>query len=285
MLKEHYYYLVAGLEDLAFDTGKGYTEMAEFREELKNNLHPSDYQLISLLFLPYDNNNLIAFSEGKTDVWDPFGSYSESDFEEQKRINNSILREKNVLPDYMVELLAELGDNEEVIDRISAWKNLAEGYIRLVLNSGNRFLEEWIRFDRDLNNILALINSKDLNLDANRYIIGDDPFAKELIELFNSGKDFAIPVEPEYAPMIFRITVENEFLERERKIDLARWNFIDSMTFFEYFTIDLILGYLIKLLIVLRWKRLDPETGRMMLQKFIGEMEAHVVAGDFNIEY
>lgn len=285
MLKRRYYYLVAGLEDLAFDTGKGHTEMAEFREELKNNLHPSDYKLISLLFLPYDNNNFIAFSEGKTDVWDPFGSYSPGDFEEQKRINNSILGEKNILPDYMVELLAARGDDEEAFDRVSAWKKLAEGYIRLALNSGNRFLKEWIRFDRDLNNILALINAKELNLDANRYIIGDDPFAAELIELYNSGKDFVIPAEPEYAPIIFRIAVENEFLERERKIDLARWNFIDTMTFFEYFTIDLILGYLIKLSIVLRWKRLDPETGKIMLQKFIGEMEALVVSGGFNVKY
>jgi len=283
MLKRHYYYLVAGFADLIFDSGKGYTEMTEFREELKTNLKPDDYSLLSILFLPHDNNNFVAFSEGNTDTWDILGSYSISDFEEQKRIINSILREENILPDYMVELLAADNEDEEIIDRILIRKKLTEGYIRLALNSGNRFLEKWIRFDTDLNNILAYINAKALNLNANRYIIGDDPFAKELIGLFNSGKDFVIPVEPEYAPMIFGIVVENEFLERERKIDLARWNFIDSMTFFEYFTIDLILGYLIKLSIVLRWKRLDPETGRMMLQKLITEMEAQVISGDFNV--
>jgi hypothetical protein len=284
ILKRQYHCFVAGLADLAFDSTKSVMDMAEFREELKTILHPGDYLTLSVLFLPHDNKNLIAFLESKDTTWDPLGNYSIQDFEEQERIINSILKENNILPEYMVGLMTDWFNTEGGIDKFEMDKRLTEGYINIALDSGNRFLEKWISFDRDLNNIFILLNSKSLNLDANMYIIGDDPFATELAGIFNSGKDFHIPAEPEYAHMIFKIATENEFLDRERKIDMARWDFIDSATFFEYFTLDMIIGYLIKLSIVLRWKQLDPETGKMMLEKLIEDMESPVLTGNYTVK-
>lgn len=280
----YYHCLVAGLADLVFDSSKNYLDMVEFREELKNALHPLDFSLISILFLPYDNKNIVAFLEGNDDSWHPLGSYTLQDFKEQKRIIYSILREKNILPDYMVELITAWFDEEKEIGKIEIGNILAEGYINMALNSGNWFLEKWFRFERDLNNIFTLINSKSLNLDAGTFMIGNDPFTRELKEIYNRGKDFIIPSEPDYASMIFKIATETEFLERERRIDLTRWDFVDSITTFEYFTINLILGYLIKLSIVLRWQQLKPETGKMMLQKLIDDMEAPVLSGNFAVK-
>ena len=279
-LKNYYYYFVAGLADLVFDTGKSLPDMSDFREELKNNLHPRDYYLTSLLFLPNDNRNLISFLEKKDDVWDSLGTYSHEDFEEQMRIIKSILKEKNILPDYMVGLMLEWINSEEGIKSGEMRKKLSEGYVRKAIDSGNRFLEKWVRFDTDLNNIFTFINAKSLNLDPADYLIGDDPLTNELLELFRSGKDFPINFEPEYVSAIFKIALENEFLERERKTDIARWNYIDTVTCFEYFTIDLILGYLIKYSMVLRWGKLDPETGKEMLQKFIKETESLIISGN-----
>ncbi len=277
MFKRRYYYLVAGFADLIFDSGKGYPDLMEFREELKNNLHPSDYHLVSLLFLPYDNDNMIAFLENKTDSWNALGNYSLEDFEEEKRVLQSVIKMKDLLPPYMVDVMSRYIIEENTFDRVSLWKDLNEGYIEMVLNSGNSFLKQWISYDRDVRNIFTLVNTKELDLDAERYLIGNDPFTQELISIFNSGRDFLIPQEPEYASSVFRIATENEFIDKERKIDMERWNFIDTVTFFEYFTIDLILGYLIKYKIVLRWKQLEPETGEMMLRKMIREMETQVM--------
>ena len=110
-------------------------------------------------------------------------------------------------------------------------------------------------------------------------MVGDDPFTRELLDLFKAGKDFSVSFEPDHVSDIFKIATESEFLERERKIDLLKWNFIDTITFFEYFNIDLILGYLVKYSIVLRWDRLNPETGREMLRKFIADTEASISNG------
>lgn len=282
MLKRRYYYFVAGLTDLLFDSGKGLPEMKEFREELRNNLHPDDYHLTTILFLPNDNKNLVSFLKGKKNNWDVDGNFSPEIFEEQKRILKSVLKEKDVLPDYMVRIMNEWYESETGIKNVQLNKRLAEGYVDIALNSGNRFLEKWVKFDTDLKNIFIFLNSKILELEVGHYLIGSDPFTEELSELFTSGKDFNIPAEPEYAPEIFKIATENEFIERERKTDLARWNYIDNLTFFEYFTIDFIIGYLIKYSIVLRWLKLEPETGKKMLQKFVNDMEKSVLSGDFS---
>lgn len=285
MMQIRYYHcFVAGLADLVFDAGKSYVDMAEFREELKSTLHPKDYSHVSTLFLPHDNKNIVTFLEGNGDSFDPLGNYSPQDFEEQKQIIFSILEEKNILPDYMVEMMTEWYEAENGIDKIEMGNKLTKGYINKALDSGNRFLEKWIRFDRDLKNIFILLNSKSLELNTSSFFIGDDPFTKELADIYDRGKDFVIPSEPDYAPMIFRIATENEFLEREKKVDLVRWDYIDSISTFEYFTIDLILGYLVKLSIVLRWNKLEPETGKMMLQKLIDDIEAPVLSDNFTVQ-
>ncbi|HBE40691.1 MAG TPA: hypothetical protein DDW27_05725 [Bacteroidales bacterium] len=281
MLRREYHCFVAGLADLVFDSGKNIVSMMDFREELKRVLHPSDYSKIVILFLPADNRNLVSFLSGVEELPDPLGTYTLQEFAEQKRIIHSILKEDIILPRYMVEFMTDWLNSEDGIEELEADRRLTEGYINTALNSGNRFLEKWIRFDRDLNNIFTLINSKMLGLNAVNLIIGDDPLAAQLREIYSSGKDFQVPAEPEYAPMIFKIAVESEFLEREKKTDIARWDFIDSETFFEYFTIDMILGYTIKLSVVNRWKMLDPETGKMMLDRLIKDMETPVLSGTF----
>ncbi len=265
--------MIAGLADLVFDSGKGFADMAEFRDELKSILHPSDYLLVSVLFLPHDNKNLMSFLGDNATTWDPLGNYSLQDMEEQKRITESILKEDDILPSYMVEAITGWFHPESVNDRLETEKKLTEGYLKTALSSGNCFLENYTVFDRDLRNIFALVNSKALGLDAIKFISGDDPFSSWLREVYKSGKDFQIPAEPGYVPVLFKIVMENEFLERERKCDIARWDFVNEETFFEYFTIDWLLGYLIKLSIVIRWKQLDPEAGKSMLKKLVAEME------------
>lgn len=281
MFSRHYYYLVAGLSDLIFDSKAGLT-IGEFREELRVNLHPDDFSLVSLLFLPHDNKNLFSFLTGKEGEWDEGGTYTFADFEEQKRVIESILKEKDVLPEYMVDIMTGFYGSEEGVDEAQLRKKLSEGYIDMVLGSGNRFLEQWIRYDTDINNIYTFLNAKKLGLDVEKHLIGGDSLADELRELYRSGKDFVIPIEPDYAQAIFRIATENEFHEAEKKTDLERWSYLDSLTFFEYFTIDQVLGYLVRFLIVKRWERLDPETGKKMLKMLVEGMESDVIAGSLN---
>jgi hypothetical protein len=57
------------------------------------------------------------------------------------------------------------------------------------------------------------------------------------------------------------------------KFDLIKWKYLDENTFFHYFTIEKVIGYLIKLLLVDRWLKLDEEKGEQLFKKFISDLE------------
>jgi hypothetical protein len=273
MFKRYYHCFIAGLYDIAFDDGKNLNSLDHFRSELKDILHPDDYKLASLLFMQYDNKNLIRFMAGISEEHNYQGNFTPDDFEEQIARLDSIIQVDDILPDYMVDLLKDWLAAEKNTDLIEAEKRLTEGYFKLIASSGNRFLRKWSEYELDLNNILVLKSSMDLGIDAAGQIVGENPLAEELRVISRRKSDFRVPPEPDYASLIFNIAGENEFLERELKIDINRWNYINDLTFFEYFTIDFILGYMVKLSIALRWKELDAERGEEMLKRLVSDLK------------
>lgn len=60
-----------------------------------------------------------------------------------------------------------------------------------------------------------------------------------------------------------------DILAREKGLDDLMWNKIDSITLFNYFDINVILGFIAKLHIVARWYRLDEQTGREMFRNLL----------------
>jgi hypothetical protein len=273
MFKRYYHCFVAGLSDISFDDGKSLTNLVDFRSELAAILHRDDYRLASIIFLPYDNANLIKYMSGKPDMLSNLGNFTAEEFDEQVTRLDSIIKVDDILPGYMVEVIRAWLASEKTLDMFEAEKLLTEGYFQMATTSGNKFLKSWIEFEFDMNNILVLKNALDLGVDVSQQIIGANPLSEELKTISRRKSDFKVPTEPEYAGQIFNIAGESEFLEREIKIDLAKWNWINDLVFFEYFTIDFILGYLVKLSIALRWKSLDPEIGERMLKKLVAELK------------
>lgn len=273
MFKRYYHCFIAGLHELGFDDGKNITTLTDFRSELRDILHPDDFNLASKIFLPYDNSNLIRYMAGKRDEMDGLGNYTVEDFDEQVERLGSIIKVPDILPDYMVGVIRDWLASENNIDFIEAEKALIQGYYTLASETGNRFLKRWTEYELDLNNILVLKNSLEMSLDASQQIIGSNELAEELKIISRRKSDFRVPPEPAYATELFNIAGESEFLDREIKLDVAKWNYINDLVFFEYFTIDFILGYMVKLGIALRWKSLDNETGERMLKKLVAELK------------
>jgi hypothetical protein len=273
MFKRYYHCFIAGLYDLGFDDGKNIVSLTDFRSELKEILHPDDLKLASIIFLPYDNSNLIRYMAGKRDEIDPLGNFTADDIDDQIQRLGSIIKVEDILPGYMVDVIRDWLAAEKNIDLLEAEKALIQGYYTLASASGNKFLKMWSEYELDLNNILVLKNSMEMSLDASQQIIGSNALAEELKIISRRKSDFRVPPEPDYALSLFNIAGESEFLDREIKLDIAKWNYINDLIFFEYFTIDFILGYMVKLGIALRWKGLDPETGERMLKRLVAELK------------
>jgi hypothetical protein len=63
-------------------------------------------------------------------------------------------------------------------------------------------------------------------------------------------------------------------LERELGIDMLRWNTADQMTVFEYFSIEKVMAFFIKLQMVERWYGLDQERGEQVFTKLIEDLKS-----------
>ncbi len=71
---------------------------------------------------------------------------------------------------------------------------------------------------------------------------------------------------------LISILDSDEMLSKERRLDELRWDKVDDITVFDYFNIDFILGYLVKVSIICRWMVLDKEAGRQMLDRLIEQL-------------
>ena len=90
----------------------------------------------------------------------------------------------------------------------------------------------------------------------------------------SSAADFGLRGELTYVDAILAaVNDEQNMVEKEHKIDLIRWEHAGELVPFDYFNINAILSYLVKINIVARWALLDPKRGRAMLDRIMAELD------------
>ena len=63
-------------------------------------------------------------------------------------------------------------------------------------------------------------------------------------------------------------------MAREKGLDQIKWDKVEEITLFDYFTIEVVLAYTIKLDLAYRWLELDEEKGREMFSKIINDLKS-----------
>ena len=268
MFRNYYHYFIAGLQDIFLDDTEIQFPMLDFKYMLQEHLHPEDYKLAELLYLPYDNQNLILFLYEDYENFNKIGKFTVQDFE----VEFSDERQ-NILPSYMYKFY-ELYKDEELSKNINrSWENiLTEMYYAFVLKTKNKFLKQWFEFNQNLNNILIGHNCRKYDLEAERQLIGGN-FVTEAIQKSNA-KDFGLDVELPYVSEIITLAEKDNLLAREKGLDQLKWDKVEEITLFDYFTIEVVLAYTIKLDMAYRWLELDEETGRQMFSKIIDDLKS-----------
>lgn len=282
MIRREYHCLVAGLPDFVFDDKKAVLIPSEFKEILEESLHPADFEWVRYLFLTYDNQNTLSFLKVKKHEFQELGNYPVTDFEEEIIRQNSILPEKPVLPEYICQFIAAYRESTAIFEGIS-WENqLITLYYDHVLCCKNKFLKSWFEFELNITNVFAAINSRNFRINPEYQIIGNTPVAIQLRK--NQTKDFGLTVDFPLVEKLLQIASLPNIIDRERSIDLLKWNWLDEMTFFHYFDIEKVISYLIKLLIVNRWMKLDPATGQKMFDHILSDIKkSHEFPEEFKI--
>ncbi|HYQ58761.1 MAG TPA: DUF2764 family protein [Draconibacterium sp.] len=282
MLNKEYYCLIAGLPDLFFDENKTTVNIPSFRKELKHQINLPDFKLVEYLFFLFDNQNLLNIVFNKDTSNSVPGNLSIKELEFQLSPEN----EKPELPGYMLRFLNWIKRNDTTELFPEAENKLNTLYYEYALDCPNNFLRQWFGFELNLKNILTASNCLKFNYDLGTH----------LLKVYENSEVYALLINnklkasyfEEHIPFheeIFKIAdFELELIEKEKAIDKLKWNYLEENTAFHYFTIEKILAYTIKLLLVKRWSTLDKATGIKLLNKLVDELtESYAFPGEFSI--
>jgi len=270
----NYYCLVTGLPELSLEDGKLSYTVANFKTEIYPDLSKSDKKLVDLFYLKFDNQNLLALLKDKEAVVDAsLGNFS---IEELLGVIASFKEETapdKKFPAYFYEF-TELYLNTPEEERFGLEDRLHGFYYHHAMKCGNKFISEWFELNLDVNNILAAMAARKYKMDVTKVPVGSNMVAEALRT--SNARDFGLADDLEYFEQLTRINDTVDLVDREKKIDLLKWNWMEDNTFFNYFTIEKIFVFLMKLEMIERWVSLDKVKGNEMFRQLIDQLKDEV---------
>lgn len=264
MIRQNYYYLVAGLPDITIEQGKLQSGTAEFREEMKTGLTRADYLLMELLFLVEDNRNLLSILQKENKTLSSNGIYPPELLAEE-------VKEPVLLKQYMKLFIESFRAETRAYPNLSYENELATFWYDELLSTKNEFLREWFNFELNLKNVMLVLSARKNGLPFEHQVIGNNTVA-EIIRKSNA-RDLGLSAEWPWIEKVLQIVESVDILGREKAIDLLRWNYLDELNTFNYFTVEVLMAYYIKLGIIERWLRLDYATGEGLFRRLLGELQ------------
>lgn len=273
MSNRNYYCLVAGLPDIVPDDKKLHFSSVQLRSYLQEELHPDDFGMVKLLYLPWDHENLLNLLFVKQFEWDNRGNFSRDLLEQLVDKKQYDLMDTSVFPLYFVDFVELFHDEEEDYTRATGSHYLTEAWFNMLGSHGNRFLGEFATYRLNTGNIMLALNGRKHNIPIDDALIGDDEVTLALRK--SRSRDFGLSTEINDIEDIVQIFEMDNILERELRMDTHFWNFLDEITFFHYFNAEKVLAFVQKLFIVERWFILDKDKGQQMFSQLLKELQTN----------
>jgi hypothetical protein len=262
MMPRKYYCLVAGLPNISLEDSKLSYGSEDFLKDMAD-FAPADFGLFDMFRHKIDNENIYKILVDHEHKFVPGGVYGQSMTEE---IIEEPVRAVSYIREFVEEYHSEEFDRE--VDR----KRLTVLYYEFVTGQKNKFLRNWFELELNTKNIFAALNAKKFGLKIENEIINVNSVAETMIK--STSRDFGLSGELDYTDRLLSIFENDDLIKREKEIDLFRWDWLDENTFFEYFTIEKLISYYIKLTIIERWIKLDPASGKELFDRFRHDLES-----------
>lgn len=272
MSNRKYYYLIAGLPDIIPDDKKLVFSSVQLRNYLEEELHPNDYELVKMFYLPWDHENIVNVLYNEKSEWDERGNYSPEAIEQLADKKQFDFVDTSMFPSYLIKFMESYHDNEEDFPKAEAIRHLTENWYEYLLSSGNSFVRELAGFKLNFSNILLALNGRKHGIPVESSLIGENDITQALKK--NRTRDFGLSNEINDIESIIQIFETENILDRELKLDSFFWQFLEESTFFNYFTIERILAFVQKLFIAERWFLLDKEKGLKMFNQLMEELQS-----------
>lgn len=268
-----YYCLVAGLPDISLDDGKLSYSVSDFKAELYPDLSAQDRKLIDLFYLKFDNTAILKLLKNKDAVIEDKGNFSAEELLQLiEAVREGDTPDKKY-PSYLVNFVSRyLQLSQDEFYR--ADDLLAALYYSYGMSSNNAFIASWFEFNLNLNNILAALAARKYKLEVSSVIVGATSICEQLCT--SNARDFGLNETLEYFEALQRIADIEELVEREKKVDMLKWKWLEDESFFHYFTIERIFVFLMQLEMIERWISLDKEKGNELFRKMIQDLKSEV---------
>lgn len=291
-----YYYLVATLNEYSLSGDSKQMDFLSIRKDISEQLTQKDRKLFELLLSYWDIQNFLNVIDGRANQYTIIGNYSQEQIaelaiwysdliefslkteeqQEQEIDQQEESKHYNVVPTSVFLEVFKCIENSEYAQKkgvdITApiAKILFECYYSKLGKSGNMFLKYWGEFDRSVKNLSAAYEARKLSIPVKDIIVGKGIVCKSIVKNIKDD-NFGLS-ELEWVAEITKLLSSKDIIRKERGLDLLRWNKIDELTVFEYFSSDFIMAYILKITMICRWLQLDENTGRDMFNKLVQQI-------------
>lgn len=253
---QRYFYLAASLPELNLEK-KPSISFSDFLLDANIYLSDEDKKYVSILreLIDIENIRRLLLEQSIDDR----GNLSE------KALDEALLAKVN-LPDYAVDFLSEYTTTQSRLDHFAA---LYTAFFNARKNVGNKFIDTYLAFEHQMRLWISLIRAKRLGMDFNAVLQFEDPSDPMIMGMLvqNHNSDLIIPPEFSKLKDIFSSSGQDPIL-LHKKIEEFRLSKITELVQDELFVVDVILGFMMKLLIIEQWYSLNYDTGLNRLNRF-----------------
>ena len=255
-----YIAFIAGLPEITWDDRKLSLTVTEFRQQLKDYISEQDERLVDLFFLPNDNAQVLRLLNKQ----EPDRAL-ETVFP-LKELEDEVQEPDELIPGYLYEFITDFKE-EHLRYEVSPENVLSWMYYDEMMKTEHPLVRKYAEFSMNLKNLVTALNARKYGLDIAGEVVGNNDFAMALRT--SKTKDFGLAMDYPYVEQVMALMENDNLVERERGLDLLIWNFLDEVVTFEYFSLDRVISYMLRLMIVELWSKMSPESGRKVFMEMI----------------
>lgn len=140
------------------------------------------------------------------------------------------------------------------------------------LRCKNRFVRAWYTYNRDMNNVMVATICRKHGFDVTKMIVGRGAVA-DILRKNLPQKDFGLGgVLDDVQDIMSLVEVEN-LMEREKRMDALRFQWLENATLYIDFSIENVLAYYLQIEMLNRWSVLTVEQGEKVFRELVVDMK------------
>ena len=258
-MKQNYYFLAASLPELSRDARDAGGNVEELLVRCADELNPEDFISLKSLFLFNDIQNIISYHK-------PGDAFISPSFYSPEELAAGREEPSRLMP-FLARHLGHAAAGARTRPRMREADELALELFSDLGDIPDDFVRAYYMRELDLRNIAVALTLRKMQTPLEGALI---PFGAAYEAISESAaEDFGLSDTHPYLPRLLEAFGRDSLTARERALDEALWQWLEERLEGDFFSSDYIMGYLLKLRSVERWRRLREDSGSELLEELL----------------